>query len=223
MHPSTRHIGLVCVCVLSIGSGCGGSPGEAGPLIETHGVQAAAPAAPAPSATAVAPVVPQPGPQEPDRGLQDLRYEVALLRREVAEFRLQLGRGAATASAIAAAPDPRVDPQARAEAENARLLRTQALESSFRREDYDARWSQRSSAQVYAALAEADEALRSQVRSVECRSKSCRVELNADASGRLGQALPLILTRLTPALANVAAAQVDQGNGHQATVLFLVR
>jgi hypothetical protein len=154
-------------------------------------------------------------------GIQDLRNEVAQLRRDVAALRLQLTPAPSIPAAAPSPPDPRVDPQARADADNARIQRAQSLESSFRIEPYDARWSQASTAQIRAALSASDGGIGSQVRGVECRSKSCRIEFNIEDSAQLQKALPIILTHLAPALANVTAAQVDQGDGRSATVLFL--
>jgi hypothetical protein len=223
MNRSRSSVALVGVLALLLGGGCGGQPDDA-----------PAPArqvAPGPSAHLPEAAADRPEPQgssaaaagASDRDLEQLRLQIALLHRDVAEIRLQLARPSSAARQIEAVPDPRVDPEARAQVEQLRLLRVARIESTFRREEYDARWSQGANASVRAALAEVDESLRNQVRSVECRSQSCRVEIASGASGPLGQSLHLILGRLTTTLPNVTAAQVDQGNGEQATVLYLAR
>ena len=112
---------------------------------------------------------------------------------------------------------------AREEAERLERRRVASIESSFRGEKEDARWSQGATSAVRTALTGADESLRSQVRSIECRSHSCRVEINADAGGQMAVDLPLVVDHLGQALPNVTAGQIDQGDGRQATVLYLSR
>ena len=67
------------------------------------------------------------------------------------------------------------------------------------------------------------EARQSQVRSIDCRSQSCRVEIGSAAGPALGQVLPMVIAQLGGSLPRVTAGQVDQGDGSQATVLYLSR
>ena len=61
-----------------------------------------------------------------------------------------------------------------------------------------------------------------QLRSVDCRSQSCRVEFSS--SGAVGGLdVPMLLTRLNGGLSHVTAGQVEQGDGTQTTVLYLSR
>jgi hypothetical protein len=87
----------------------------------------------------------------------------------------------------------------------------------------DARWSQSTVAAVRAAFAASDQTVRDQVRSVECRSQTCRVEINADAGPTLERDLPVLIGQLGNALSNVTAGRIDQGDGRQATVLYFSR
>jgi hypothetical protein len=155
--------------------------------------------------------------------LPELRQEVALLRREVADVRQQLARlpGAATGAEIPA--NPRTDPDARLEAQRQEALRIASSESAFRSEQNDARWSREATANVRAAFAQADDTVSTQVRSVECRSQSCRVEINAAAGESLARDLPIILSHLGDALPHMTAGKIDQGDGRQATVLYMTR
>jgi hypothetical protein len=159
----------------------------------------------------------------PDDDMVQIKQQIALLRREVADIRQQLARAPGTARIAEVVPDPRRDPNARAEAERAERLRVASSESAFRSEHEDARWNQGAVAAIRAALAESDETIRNQVRSIECRSQSCRVEINSDASGTLARDLPILLGRLGQSLPNVTAGQIDQGDGRQAMVLYLGR
>jgi hypothetical protein len=207
LKPSTLAAALGAAC-LTVLVGCGGGSTDTTSAPE-HRV--AEPAAEFPPPTRELALHGDPA--------MSLEQQVAALRREVAEIRRQIA-GTPGAGTL---PNPHTDPEARLEAERAELLRMASTESTFRREDVDARWSQSTIAAVRAALADAKDPLRNAVRSVECRSQSCRVEIDADGDGPLRQDLPLILGRLTQVLPNMTAGQVDQGNGYQATVLYLSR
>ena len=152
-----------------------------------------------------------------------LTLQVARLRREVADLRVQFTRMAG--GPVSTAPgqsNSRTDPGARAETEQAERLRLAASESAFRNEPNDTGWSRNAAASVRAAL-QGDTPLRGELRSVECRSRSCRVELGADPTGANFPDLPVRLLQLAQTLPNLTATQVDQGDGRKATVLYLSR
>lgn len=152
-----------------------------------------------------------------------VQQQLALLRHDVADLRQQLEGLVRTVRPTQAVADPRRDPQARVEAEQVERQRIVSAESAFRSEREDLRWSQGAAASVRDLLASADEPLRSQVRSVECHAQSCRVEINADGHAQTAPDLPLLLGRLAQTLPKVTAGQFDQGDGRQATVLYLSR
>jgi hypothetical protein len=152
----------------------------------------------------------------------DLAQQVAQLRQEVAAIRAQLARGPmANTAAQTREANPRTDPAARQEAERTERMRIASAESAFRGEKQDTRWDQTTTASVRSALTQADENLRQQVRSIECRSQTCRLEINAEAAGALDRDLPMVLSRLGDTLPKITAGQIDQGNGRMATVLYL--
>lgn len=163
------------------------------------------------------------GASDADASLVELRQQVALLRREVADLRGKVSRLPGMDDVASRQPDLRTDPAALEEAQQAERMRIASTEAAFRNEQSDARWSQGTTASVQAALAQADESMRSQVRSVECRSQSCRVEINAGAGAGPAQDLPLVIARLGQVLPHVTAGQVDQGDGRKATVLYMSR
>jgi hypothetical protein len=220
----TIHATALGVGSLLLLAGCGGQPDGApvptGPRAQVFG-------APAPSvpraATAPAPMRVAPGAAASDDETISLKQQVALLRREVAEIRQHLVRMPGAALGAEAAPDPRTDPNARLEAERLEQQRIAAAEAVFRGEKEDSRWSRGTVASVRAAFGEADESMRNQVSSVECRSQSCRVVIGGDTSGPAGQDLSSVMMQLAAALPKVTAGQIDQGDGRPATVLYLSR
>lgn len=185
--------------------------------------QAAAPAASAMPVHAPPHIELQRPPIASDASVADLRQEVVLLRREVADLREQVMRLPGSSSAEADKPNPRTDPVAKQEAQQAEALRVASSETAFQSEHNDPRWSQATATALQTTIGQVDASLRNQVRSIECRSQSCRVEINAGAGSALAQELPLIVTRLGDTLPHVTAGQVDQGDGQQATVLYLSR
>jgi hypothetical protein len=151
-----------------------------------------------------------------------LRQEVELLRREVREIRDQVSRMPGAAQAAAAPPDPRVDPVARQEAQQAERQRIASAESAFQGERRDASWSQDQAAAIRSSFAQAGDGMSALVRSIDCRSQTCRVEISGTGPA-LGQDLPMLLTQLGGSLSHMTAGQVDQGDGTEATVLYLSR
>lgn len=214
-------IGAVCAAALVGLAACGGQPEEVvAPAAQPRERPAAVARAGAVPVSA-APGLPMASTRAPD-DLALLKQQMASVQRELAELRLQVARGVPAAPGEDSAADSRRDPESRAEAEREERTRVASTEAAFRGEANDPRWSQGTSSGLRAAVSEF-EALRNQVRSIECRSQSCRVELTAGAPGRLSRDMPRLVSRLSQTLPNVTSGQIDQGNGQSATVLYLSR
>jgi hypothetical protein len=219
----TIHATALGVGTLLLLAGCGGQLDGAPVPAEQRAQVSGAPAAGVPGAAVVpSQMSVMSGAVSADE-TTSLKQQVMLLRREIAEIRQQLLRMPGAALSAEAAPNPRTDPVARLEAERAEQQHIASTEAAFRGEKEDTRWSQGTLASVHAAFAEADGSLRNQVSSVECRSQSCRVVIGGDTRGAAGQDLSSVMNRLAATLPNVTAGQIDQGDGRQATVLYLSR
>jgi hypothetical protein len=200
---------------------CGGSPGDSSTQPPP---QTASPVA----TNTQSRILPASGnggtpPLSSEANLGELRQQVTLLRREVRDQREQVARIPRTRDVAAIAPDPRTDPVARQEAQQTERMRIATSEAAFQGERGDGRWAQATTSAIQAALTQVDDAVRGQVRSIECRSTSCRVEINAGANDSLAQELPLVIAQLGQTLPHMTAGQIDQGDGRQATVLYLSR
>ncbi|WP_280152060.1 hypothetical protein [Piscinibacter sp. XHJ-5] len=214
--------GLTAVAAVALAlAGCGGRPDDAD---EHDGTAAAAAAGPA-SPRALAPSVPLSAiASSPQEGLGQIREQLHRLRSEVADLRQRMDRIASMAKESDPTPaDPRGYANAVAQAEQVDAQRLAASESAFRGEPADVAWGQRAMAAVRDAFAQGNEAMVSQIGSIECRSRSCRVELGPEATEALAHELPMILGHLSSLLPHAAAGQVDQGNGRQSTLLYLSR
>jgi hypothetical protein len=224
--PNTIHTTALGVGIVLLLAGCGGQPDDAPAQTAPRVSVSIAPARSAASA-AMAPTPPSAvndvAAAAPDGEMPQLRQQLALLKREVAEIRQQLTRLPGAALSTEPTPDPRTDPNARLEAERVEQQRIASTDAAFRGEKEDARWSQGTVSAVRAALGEVDESFRNQVRSVECRSQSCRVVIGGDNSGRAQQDLSSVMNRLAATLPKVTAGQIDAGDGQQAMVLYLSR
>jgi len=155
------------------------------------------------------------------REVERLRDEVSDLaeasgvRRELAELRSQI---AAMQEGRAAAQQ--LVPAAAEQAERDRELEMQAVETRFQEEAIDAVWSEGASAAVLEALEDPEtDAL--EIRSLDCRSKTCRVEIAEDESSDSAGMLPTFLMRLNEALPRTVASRIELADGSASTVLFL--
>lgn len=155
----------------------------------------------------------------------ELGAQVAQLRQEVDALRLHIARlpNGSQAAADATWLEARRDPLARAEADRAEAVRVAATEAAFRAEPRVLAWSEATAAGLRDALSLTSASLRSAARSVECRSSSCRIEIDDDAVPDLPAQLPRFVQHASALLPNVTAGEVDQGNGQTATVLYLSR
>ncbi|HEX8615552.1 MAG TPA: hypothetical protein VF800_30075 [Telluria sp.] len=208
----------ILLAVMAMLSACGGdddppaAPARAAPVAAAAPAPEPARAAPLPPPQRAAPAAAPPGAPLPNDVAQ-LRQEVASLRREVAELRMLLTRAAPAPQPAGTLATPLTsDAQAVAPAE-----------TMFRAEQVDQAWSSQASAAIRTALAQANAGLEPQVRMLECRTKTCRVEVNPASADLLESAMPTVLANLGATLPNMTATQVGSGDGSEATVLYLSR
>ncbi|MDQ1830884.1 hypothetical protein [Massilia scottii] len=205
------------LAVLASLGGCGGddiaSPARQQALPVTPSAPAPEPARPAP-APAPPPVRAAPAPPgaPPLTDIAQLRQEVASLRREVADLRMMLTRAPISAPPAGAAMPHMAETPAVAPAE-----------TMFRAEQTDPAWSMYATSAVRAALARTNAELESQVRRLECRTKTCRVEMNPTSADLLESSLGAVLANVGAAIPNMTATQVGSDDGSEATVLYLTR
>ncbi|RSZ58250.1 hypothetical protein HF313_00685 [Massilia atriviolacea] len=208
------------LAVMLVLGACGGDDDPPAAPSRAPALAAAAPA-PGPARSVPAPSPPPPPPLRtaPPPGtpaptdLAQLRQEVASLRREVAELRMILTRAPLPAQPAGALAVPlTTDTPAVAPAE-----------TMFRAEPVDHAWSNQASAAVRAALARTNGELETQVRRLECRTRTCRIEVNPASADQLESAMPAVLANLGATLPNMTATQVGSDDGSAATVLYLTR
>jgi hypothetical protein len=134
--------------------------------------------------------------------------------QDFAEMRRQLAELQRNSAATDEPPIPN-----RAEEERNRQAHIASLEASFWQEPGDPKWSDKASAAVLEAL-ETGDTDTIEVRGLECRSHTCRVELANDTPQALN-GLPIFFLRLAETLPDTVASQVDNVDGTRSTVLYM--
>lgn len=94
------------------------------------------------------------------------------------------------------------------------------VEQSFANEKVDAGWSTATASKVGATF-DGDEVLKSVARTVECRSQTCRVQIEDDGSNSLARRMPFIAIGLADTLPTISAEHIEHGNGRGAMVLYM--
>jgi hypothetical protein len=159
--------------------------------------------------------------------LAALREEVALLGAELSGLKRTVREQSRTLARTVADEDPAAnEPQAKAAAQEQeeRLYqeRMASVEADFWGESADPGWAVQATATVQEALA-GDEAMQAAVHDVECRSRSCRLEIADDGASALAKSIPFLATRLAATLPDMTTGQVEDGNGGKTTILYLSR
>ncbi len=157
--------------------------------------------------------------------LAALQEEVASLRAEFRALRHQMaGQGESVPSGADSqpAPDVRHDPNARAEAARQRQVEIEAVDAAFRKQAIDPTWSA-NTASILREVLNSEEVGGMQANNIDCRSDSCRVELQDDGSGRLGKSLPIFALQLAGQMASITASSIPQTDGSSTMVLYMSR
>jgi hypothetical protein len=155
--------------------------------------------------------------------LAELRQQMARLKTEMRSWDERSAAAdpdKAAVGAAAAAKDPRIDPEARAAEERKHKEYVAGVEAEFRNEATNPRWSSATSSIVQTAIA-GDNDLRPLARGVECRSRTCRVEITDDGSRKLNKILPMFVLQVGRDLPNVVFDRIEQSGGAATMVLYM--
>jgi hypothetical protein len=120
-------------------------------------------------------------------------------------------------------PDVQAELEAR-RAESEALMRAHlsAVAANHGSEARDQRWSNDVSASLQAALS-TEELAGTDVQSIDCRTTTCRIELQDDGSGDLPAKLPMLAVQMAGSLPNMVAERIDQPDGQMTVVVYLSR
>jgi hypothetical protein len=94
------------------------------------------------------------------------------------------------------------------------------VEKTFQQEPTQSSWADEAVDTVEAVLAN-DFFLQTVLQSLECRARTCRLELTDDEAGEVTKSLPLVLHQLAEKLPRVLANQVQYNDGSKGIILYL--
>lgn len=133
--------------------------------------------------------------RESNAEIVQLATELAILRREL---------GARTESK----PQPPTDEH------------TATVAADFRNEPLDPPFAVTTADSLRGVL-DSDELAKMPVQTIDCRTKTCRIEIGDDGSGIVPRTLPMFMVRMADTLPNVIAQRLEQPNGRATMVLYM--
>ena len=101
-------------------------------------------------------------------------------------------------------------------------LHVAEIAAIFERELRDQKWADGTRDSIEATLARG-ELTQVKLKSIDCRTSTCRLEIQEDIHNKLSTLLPLLALQLADKLPNVTAQRLDQGDGRATMVLFMSR
>jgi hypothetical protein len=176
--------------------------------------------APAPQSTT------QSAPSADDVRVAQLTQQVEALQRSLSAVQSQLASQprANTAAGARPASDSQsseldVEAQRALDAERRRQYMA-GVAANFNNERVDPAWAMRVASQVTAAF-EGRDKLRDRLRNVECRTQTCRVEMDEDDANEVSQQMPFVSLALVNVLPSMSVEHIDQGNGRRTMIMYL--
>jgi hypothetical protein len=126
------------------------------------------------------------------------------------------------AAATTTDEDPRAAIQALAENQARMKEHVASVAASFATEARDQRWSNDVGESLRTTLG-SDELAAMAVQNIDCRTTTCRIEVQDDGSGSLQTLVPMLAVQMAASLPNLIAERIDQPNGKTAMVLYMSR
>jgi hypothetical protein len=175
--------------------------------------------------TPTAPTIVQSASPASDARVAQLTTQVEALQRSLSALQSQLARKQASAPdrAVAAkdSQPPELDVAAQRDQElERRRLYMAGVAAGFNDEKIDPAWAARVASRVSATF-EGNEELRKRLRGVECRTQTCRVQMDEDGSVALSRQMPFLSLSLVDVLPSMSVDHIDQGNGHSTMILYM--
>ena len=153
--------------------------------------------------------------------LAQLQQSSDELRREVSALRDKLAASdKAAAKAEPDKPEGRPRPEIIARQEELWHEHMAAVADQYAREPASETWAAQTSELVQSRI-DAIESLKGSVRSLECKSQSCRIEFAEDSSGNVNKELPTLVNDLGDILPLSQADHRNESDGRTALTLYV--
>lgn len=176
------------------------------------------------AALAASPAQQQAAAPDGAKELERLRGQVALLQGQMLALNERMTEQKAPEAVAPKAEPESLDPETVRERQRASARRWKEhmadVAASFEQEPRDRNFSTTKKAAVDRALQD-NPVLQKVAGEVDCRSRTCRVEIRDSKSPEVSKQLPALLQSVGPALRRAQADQVDSGNGVKTTMLYL--
>ena len=163
----------------------------------------------------------------------DVRSDVRLLEAELMALRRELSQRQSAGADVQpriptgvdvgekhTGPDPLARTEALADAERRFEDHTVQIAANFSNELRDPRFAI-GAGEALRTMLDSEEFASMPVQNIDCRSATCRVEINDDGSGVVSQVLPMLAVRMAETLPNIVAQRLEQSNGRATMVLFM--
>jgi hypothetical protein len=160
--------------------------------------------------------------------LTELRREVGTLRGEVRASAMQrqltdatVQRAEPAAEATTSPPAEEAEEQVSPEEAQARTeAHIAQIAQAFQAEVADRQWSSKVESEIGAVL---KDQVKLNAKSVECRARTCRLELEGNDAAAQAKGLPVIANRMGPTLPTAMGHVESDGRGGTNMVLYLYR
>ncbi len=155
-----------------------------------------------------------------------LMQQVAMLRAEIAELRKK--QSVAGTAGLASDENPVERREAPLDAKEMERQKEEwhahiaDVEAAFHEEARDPNWAAAVGSSVRQAF-RSDEAVAAKLRNVDCRSRTCRLELSDNGPEPVSDMLMPVLAQLTGSLPKVKSDQIVDANGQKTVVLYMSR
>lgn len=161
---------------------------------------------------------------DPGANVERLRSQVALMQGQLASLSERTADEKAPPPEAAPPPVEELDPaelRERREADSRRWKEHMAeVAASFEQETLDRSFATTAKESVDKAIS-ANPAIQATARKVDCRSRTCRVEIGDAKSATVEKQIPLLLNSLVRTLPRAQADYRDEENGQKTIVLYL--
>lgn len=163
-------------------------------------------------------------PLEPRNDVTALRSELALMKAQVVSLHGAMAERTSpqppAPTTRAEAPDPATLQERRLEGARRWQEHMAEVAATFEDEALDRNFAATAQASVERAL-ESQPALKSAAGKVDCRSRTCRLEVRKDGAGLVDKQLPLFLRAVGGVLPRAQADHIEGENGQKTMVLYL--
>jgi hypothetical protein len=146
--------------------------------------------------------------------------EVVSLRHDIETLKTEISRLAQAIPPGEREPAPSMPVEDHEETKNKHIAMLAKITEEFAKEPSDSNWSSARKSKIR-ELTERSESMRYAVRNVDCRSRTCRVEMIDDLTANPGENLSLFISELSVTLPKITTDWAKAPDGTSRYILFM--